>query len=550
MVATIDLGIAAALLVASLAATIVATVSVQAATSEKGIPIVFTVESFKHLTTGTQAVFRFRDQPRASVIPRETVTEGATHTFNFKIERPSFRSRYAFEVVRYKKGEEPGANETFSIITARALAREATWRRIAVREGADFSWQVPAHAKANSELSNVVDVVALSSREWEERQEGQARNGIFLKDFSVMRFVIEPSAGQDTTPGSNDQSTPPVTASPLSFSLAPTSPGNSIVQQSRPDNTLMQLDVAVGSAEDVRLEELQLTIDITNRDDEAATQALLTKLLPKLALQYGSRTIAQTTLKTTGTATRGVANFAFTNLELTKGTTHTFLVKGDIGGFTEAGTQLSGTEFTISLLPKKSDGTLSVLAKGADTNATLTSPSITHAPATGVQSNTITVAGGNLETSWKGDTPSGIKTPSEKQLVGKFQLKFNSYGDKQVRIADIDLKVTTSIAPQNIERTLRIYRDSVTQTNELKRITWQEGEDINTVLASNLTVPFAKQVLPPGVIKDYYITLDTIGAQPGNTVNVAIERITWSDFDTVYFTTVDNMPLETKTISF
>ncbi|KKU27251.1 MAG: hypothetical protein UX39_C0002G0030 [Candidatus Magasanikbacteria bacterium GW2011_GWA2_46_17] len=533
-----DLGIAVGIVLIALAfSVIIASIAQSAAENGLTAPrlIPHTIESVKDTTTDATDAYRFRALPRLSETPVHTIAENTKNTIQVTVTDPDFRSRYAYVIQRYTKQESPQGDAVPSTRTARKLAQQAAWLPISATEPASFEWQAPAYAQEPTQLSNVVDIFVFSGRNYTTLEKGQLQTGLYLKDFAVMRYVVQPTSPS----GETQPLETPATQAEIKISLSPQSPASNVVEVSKPSSRVARFTLTPNNFERILLKGITVTFESKNRESNSATGNMMKNALSNVTLTSSGHLLGSAP-PTLLNSTTLKANIALQDASIDPGQPYTFDVDVDTKSFTQAGSLLSGLVFETVLqdIPD---------AETSAQHTKLTQEQFTFSPAPAVRAAPMTVAGGIMTASWKGDTPAGLKEGGEKQIIGKFEIKFDSFTERSAILSDIVLSLSSTMATP-FSRTLRLYKDSVADNNIMASHTFQKGEP----LTLSTTMDMADQTIAHNATKNFIVTLDTQGATPGDRLELELntDNITWSDFGTAVIRTVEGLPLVKQIITY
>lgn len=155
----------------------------------------------------------------------------------------------------------------------------------------------------------------------------------------------------------------------------------------------------------------------------------------------------------------------------------------------------------------------------------------------------------DLSITWLSDTPSGISTARDDQLVGKVQINNNDAYEATIKTLNFSL-TQNGVNPLAAPREMKVYRETISPETLLATVAtttfigggsyWREADFVDTIL-------------PPGGTKLFIFTLDTQDAGRGDslTIGMPLRSVEWSDGWTPLISTpVSGLPLPPKTLTY
>lgn len=302
-------------------------------------------------------------------------------------------------------------------------------------------------------------------------------------------------------------------------------------------------------------------LNITGMVISDQVSAAATGTLANIKIYDGTTLIGGPVQLDTTSATTTYAHAVFNNLNfnITAGQTKTITVKADVGVSTDA---VSGSTHTFGILVD--NGTLTdepVTVKGVSSGTVLTvaantidlySTTDTAADVDQV-GNTMTVYRTKVSAAFAGDTPTGAATGSSAQTVAKINITNSANaGGHTAIIKYVNLALSTTIS-NTANRALNVYKDN-TGTTALATTSWLSASVQNFGDTAITDAGMTDVEIAPGETKLFIFTLDTTdGTRTGDfslSVGMAAGDIGWDDSAGVTITTVNSLPLESKTLTY
>jgi len=309
------------------------------------------------------------------------------------------------------------------------------------------------------------------------------------------------------------------------------------------DVALATFKLEADAAEDITIS------DITVSDN---TSSAATGTIKNLKLYVDGVQVGQTVQLSGTDATTTYANATFSGLSLTipQNSSKVLTVRGDVTSYNEGAT--SGSTHTFALLANKGSGSESITAKGASSGAAITGATLDYgtSPDVDQSGSQMTVYRTKLSIAYASDSPSGSAGPSASAIVMKVNVtnssNIGSYSAtvKNMNFANSSVGLGTSAA-----KALKVYKDN-TGTTALATTNYPSGAQIgNSAITEG---NFTDVEIAAGSTKLFIVTLDTSEAGANDTVTVGMDSsdVTWTDGITSSITSVDSLPLLSKTLTY
>lgn len=370
-------------------------------------------------------------------------------------------------------------------------------------------------------------------------------NGI-LYPSSVSYQTLETSQSGTATMSAGLQNVYVASSGSLTVAVASDSTAEHYVTMGSTDVELARFKFTAGKEEGVTISEL--TPSMLSLISTSTTGVIGNIRLMDGDTMVGSAVSSLATASATSTASytaTAYATFTGLNFVVPKNSSKTLRVVADITGAPD--TFSSSTFFMGMLYGYDSSNTASIVARGAESGASITSFS-------GLTSATMYLPAtkkhplkANLSVAHASDAPSGATSKGDDKVVAKWVFTNPANVNNQsATIWRLNLKIDTSIsaAAAHAAREVKIYKDSVSSGNLLASTsyvsTYTAGDLGSSSDDTNFDIMSSPLEIPSGSSKTVIVTMDTDDAASNNTLTVglsvggtaggtAVKGIGWTD---------------------
>jgi len=301
-------------------------------------------------------------------------------------------------------------------------------------------------------------------------------------------------------------------------------------------------------------------LNITQLTISDSVSAAATGTLTNIKITDGTTTWGPVVLSTTN-ATTTYVHAVFTGIDLTipAGGYKTLTVKADVSPVADA---VSGSTHNFAILADDGITGETIVVKGVQSGIVLTRAldTIDYYAASGDAAldldqtgNTMTAYRTKITAAWAATQLSGSSIGNTAQEIARINIT-NSLSTKTATIKYLNLALSTSIS-NNADRALNIYKDDTT-TAALATTLWVATKNQNFGDTNVTDAGFTDVEIAPGETKLFIFTLDTTDANfvadvtKLLSVNMAAGDIGWDDSAGVTITTVNSLPLQSKSFSY
>lgn len=269
----------------------------------------------------------------------------------------------------------------------------------------------------------------------------------------------------------------------------------------------------------------------------------------------------------TGTLSHAVFNNV--NMKINKGVSRVIRVVADLTSYEDVGVTATGKTIAPVILASY-DGLETITTRALTCTGASSGSSINAAISNvdgsssvmdkdkgraGAYAPTSTLYRAKLSVAWASDTPSGASSGSAAQTVAKFVISnLTNAGSYVATIRYINFNLSTSISNASADRTLTIYKDSLS-TTALGTTSWAVGQasEANFGDTKFINSGMTDVEISSGASKTFIITLDTTNAATGKTLSIQVgsSDIYWTDGITDNITSMGtDLPLLLKTFTY
>lgn len=302
------------------------------------------------------------------------------------------------------------------------------------------------------------------------------------------------------------------------------------------------------AAEDIQITDLTVSVSTT-----ATYQGTLQNLrLYKDGEAFGPAVNLPTGAATTGTFWN--ASFSGLTLNVPRNSNVVITVKADVSSYDNGAT--SNAKFHAALVPNVGGGSEPITAIGASSGASITGNSLdlnsagSDADLEQVGSE-MTAYRTKATVAFASDTPSGSSVGATGQTVAKFVVSNSSNaGNYAATVKNMNFDFGNTGVSATAARTLKVYKDSISSSNELASTTY--GSTVNITDSVFAEASFTDVEITAGSSKTFIVTLDTNDAGTDDKLSVVLAQgdLTWSDGVTSSITSNDGLPLSAKTLTY
>lgn len=354
-------------------------------------------------------------------------------------------------------------------------------------------------------------------------------NGI-LYPSSVSYQTLETSQSGTATMSSGLQNVYVASSGSLTVAVSADTPSEHFVTMGATDVEIGRFKFTAGKEEGVSISELTpslLTLLTTSTTGVVGNIRLMDgdTLVGSAISGMSTANATSTAVYATSTA---YATFSGLNLVVPKNSSKTLRIVADITGSPDSFS--SSTFFTGLLYGYDSSNTASIVARGAESGASITSFSGLTGDVMRLVSNKLHPLKANLSVAHASDAPSGATSKGDDKVVAKWVFTNPANVNNQsATIKVLNVKVDTSIsaAAAHSDREVKIYKDSVSSGNLLASTSY-----VSTYTAGDLgsssddtaftDAAFTDLEIPSGSSKTVIVTMDTDDAASNNTLTVGL----------------------------
>ena len=337
---------------------------------------------------------------------------------------------------------------------------------------------------------------------------------------------------------------------------------------------LAKFKFSANSSESLTIQTLAFNMDATT----AATSVLKNiKLINSSGQQIGP-TIGGLTAETASTS--AFVKFDNLTLNIPASQSAVLSVRADLASYLEAGLSTTGQALTITLEagavaagvgngdydPDTTGAQTSIVVIGNQSGNSLSGTDVDYSSSTtdaDQNGNQMTLYRTKLGVAYASDSPSGSSTGSGEQTVAKVAVSNTAnVGSYDATLALLNFTLGQTGISNTADRVARVYKDSVLSANQLATTTW----DLTATSAifsfsspsgsgfedNQTTTGFTDLTISAGTSRTLVVTLDTTDAGTNDRLSFQISagQITWGDGVTTSITTVNDLPLLAKTLTY
>lgn len=258
-------------------------------------------------------------------------------------------------------------------------------------------------------------------------------------------------------------------------------------------------------------------------------------------------------------ATTNVANARFSvSLAIAPSTSKTLTVKGDVATYDGGGTAGSAHQIGI-MVDTGLAATETINARGASSgtsllmstnNMILAASGTTDADQLG---SAMSVYRTKVSVAYASDTPTTAASGPDSSVAKINVTNSTNVGNYSATIKTINVALSQTGVSNTASRSLKIYKDSITEANRLVTTTWTAGMNQNFTDTIMNDAAVTDVVVSSGQTKTLYFLLDTSDAGTNDRLSIGMAQgdIEWVDGAVgSNITTVISLPLSTKTFSY
>lgn len=304
----------------------------------------------------------------------------------------------------------------------------------------------------------------------------------------------------------------------------------------------------------------------------------VTGVVKNVRIMDGDKMVGQSVASLSTASATGVASStayaAFSNLtfEVPKNSSKTLKVLVDLP--TQPDSFSSSTFYTSIMTDYTSTGSDGVVARGTSSGTSLSS--ITGLNNTGLKGNLMHPVKANLSVAHASDAPSGATSKGDDKISAKWIFTNAANANAQaitLKLLNINIDTSISAAAAHSARELKIYKDSISTSNQLASTSYVSSYSSGDLGGSNDGTGFADSdftnlTIESGESKTVIITLDTDDASSNQTLTLGLasthvngggtqrNSIQWHEGMTNIFdlkptaTGVGGLPFQGKTLTF